>query len=87
MSEMPERIWVGKSNHEDGGWWEIDQAEIAAWPHWEYVRADLVADLVKALEQARLYIERDEVAHGRQFGDGNAIRAALSRIAEAKGGK
>jgi hypothetical protein len=34
-----------------------------------------------ALEQAKLYVERDEVAHGRQFGTGNAIRAALAEEA------
>jgi hypothetical protein len=33
----------------------------------------------RALEQAKLYVERDEVAHGRQFGTGNAIRAALAQ--------
>ena len=32
-----------------------------------------------ALEQAKLYVERDETAHGRQFGTGNAIRAALAQ--------
>lgn len=33
----------------------------------------------EALEQAKLYVERDEEAHGRKFGTGNAIRAALAR--------
>lgn len=33
-----------------------------------------------ALEQARLYIEGDEETHGRQFGDGNAVRSALAKI-------
>lgn len=33
--------------------------------------------LREALEQALRYVERDETAHGRQFGTGNAIRAAL----------
>lgn len=34
--------------------------------------------LVEALEDALLYIERDETAHGRPFGTGNTIRAALA---------
>jgi len=49
------------------------------------VRVSLLLDaaagierLKAALEQALRYVERDEVAHGRQFGTGNAIRAALS---------
>ena len=33
--------------------------------------------LKEALEQALLYVESDEVSHGRQFGTGNAIRQAL----------
>lgn len=36
-----------------------------------------------ALEQARLYIEGDEETHGRQFGDGNAVRSALAKIDSA----
>jgi len=36
-------------------------------------------DMAEALERALTYIERDEEAHGRQFGEGNVIRAALAR--------
>lgn len=32
-----------------------------------------------ALKQALLYIETDEIAHGRQFGDGNVVRAAIAK--------
>ena len=40
-------------------------------------------EMLDALKQALLYIEGDEAAHGRQFGDGNAVRAALAK-AEAR---
>lgn len=36
-----------------------------------------LATMREALEQAKLYVERDEEAHGRKFGTGNAIRRAL----------
>lgn len=42
--------------------------------------------LYEALEQCLRYIERDEVAHGRQFGDGNVARAALSLALSITGG-
>jgi len=38
-----------------------------------------ITRLRAALEQAKLYLERDEVAHGCEFGTGNAIRAALQQ--------
>jgi len=38
-----------------------------------------IGELGQALEQALRYVEADELAHGRRFGTGNAIRAALRR--------
>ncbi len=38
---------------------------------------DEVEALREAGAQALQYIERDETAHGRQFGAGNALRKAL----------
>jgi hypothetical protein len=40
-------------------------------------------EMLDALKQALLYIERDEVAHGRPFAAGNVVRAAISK---AEGG-
>lgn len=87
---MPERIWVGvygAGTHDEYGEWDTDANETC---DTEYVLAsthqrtlEALREAEKALEQARLYIERDEAAHGRQFGDGNAVRAALARIKEA----
>jgi len=34
--------------------------------------------MAEALEDALLYVERDEEAHGRKFAVGNTIRAALA---------
>lgn len=59
----------------------VEELEGAASTHQRALEA--LREAEKALEQARLYIERDEAAHGRQFGDGNAVRAALARIKEA----
>lgn len=39
--------------------------------------------MLEALKQALLYIQRDEVAHGRPFAAGNVVRAAISK---AEGG-
>ena len=36
-------------------------------------------ELLEALDQARQYIEDDETAHGRKFGTGNAVRAAIAK--------
>lgn len=36
-------------------------------------------EMLEALEQALRYIEADECAHGRQFGDGNVVRAAIAK--------
>lgn len=36
-----------------------------------------IAELEEALEQCRLYIEADEVSHGRTFGAGTVARSAL----------
>lgn len=44
--------------------------------------ANLIAaapELLEALDQARQYIEDDETAHGRKFGTGNAVRAAIAK--------
>ena len=38
--------------------------------------------LKEALEQALVYVESDELSHGRQFGTGNAIREALERTGQ-----
>lgn len=40
-------------------------------------------DLLEALKRALAYIERDETAHDRKFGEGNVVRAALAK-AEGK---
>lgn len=63
----------------------VEELEGAATTHQRTLEA--LREAEKALEQARLYIERDEAAHGRQFGDGNAVRAALARIKEATDGR
>ena len=58
--------------------------------------ANLIAaapELLEALEQACQYIEDDETAHGRKFGTGNAVRAAIAKARgqvlekERQGGK
>jgi len=80
---MPERIWAepfhlgGLRRQHREGYTEY----VLASTHQRALEA--LREAEKALEQARLYIERDEAAHGRQFGDGNAVRAALARIKEA----
>lgn len=40
-------------------------------------------EMLDALLQAQIYIEADEAVHGRQFGDGNAIRAAIAKATGA----
>lgn len=89
---MPERIWATPLGEPDGGFWYSPCADKT--DKTEYVLAttnqrtlEALGEAEKALEQARLYIERDEAAHGRQFGDGNAVRAALARIKEATDGR
>jgi len=47
-------------------------------------RIEKAADeLADAAEQAREWIEGDECTHGRKFGTGNAIRAALATFRKA----
>lgn len=60
----------------------------------EYVLADhydslqaQVEVMREALEQALRYVERDELAHGREFGTGNAIRAALTQVQQSSDGE
>jgi len=36
-------------------------------------------DMLEACRRALSYIERDEAAHGREFGEGNIIRAAIAK--------
>lgn len=53
---------------------DVDSEEVA--------NARLIAaapELLEALEQACQYIEDDETAHGRKFGTGNAVRAAIAK--------
>lgn len=64
--------------------WDIDgRPIIRRFDDGEYVKvADheaIVKELVEALDQARQYIEDDETAHGRKFGTGNAVRAAIAK--------
>lgn len=50
-SEMPDRIWVTPLGEPDGGFWYspcTDKSDKT-----NYIRADLVDDAVKALEEAR----------------------------------
>jgi hypothetical protein len=62
-------------------------AEIVTWGPWSFAKpsrdvsaaANLIDELSEALQQALLYVERDEVAHGRTFGIGKVIRAALAK--------
>lgn len=62
-----------------------DFGTIQVWDFVSHIRNDLPRLLAEydrmreALEQAKMYVEADELAHGRQFGTGNAIRAALNQ--------
>jgi hypothetical protein len=42
------------------------------------LEVDKIVALVEAGERALAYIEGDEAAHGRNFGEGNVLRAALA---------
>lgn len=53
MSEMPERIWAGDGSRMMGGHWSPEKGLTAVT---EFIRADLVADLVKAAEAASKYL-------------------------------
>ena len=55
---------------------DVLRALLAAWVERDAALAR-EAKLREALERARSYIERDEAAHGRSFGEGNVVRAAL----------
>lgn len=44
----------------------------------------VVPEMLEALQQALIHIERDEITHGRNFAAGNVVRAA---IAKATGGR
>lgn len=53
---------------------------------WNQGNAFLISaapDMHEALMQCLAYIERDEAAHGRQFGEGNVARAALAKASGA----
>ena len=69
MTDIVETLRAGKIGPRD----QLEAADTIA-----TLRAE-VERMRRALEQAKLYVERDEVAHGRQFGTGNAIRAALAQ--------
>ena len=77
MTDIVERLRQGLYCPERGRHEPDDMLEEAA-DTITTLRAE-VERMRRALEQAKLYVERDEVAHGRQFGTGNAIRAALAQ--------
>lgn len=59
-----------------------NRTEGGGWP--TYTSLELHRDkLREACEAALRWIERDETAHGRQFGCGNELRAALALTAPA----
>jgi len=94
MSELTEGPWYYKPVHGEpnkgmlvlndgkGGWVAVIQH------NGEYFEAEQKAtgkaiaalpELVEALQRCLQYIEADETAHGRQFGEGNEARAALKQ--------
>jgi hypothetical protein len=40
-------------------------------------------DLLEACEQALMWVEDDETTHGRKFGTGNVLRAAIAKATGA----
>ena len=87
---MPERIWVGvygAGTHDEYGEWDTDANETC---DTEYVLAsthqrtlEALREAEKALEQARLYIERDEAAHDRAAGEALRSTAPLALLRRA----
>ncbi len=76
----------------DGEWWDAPTLAVdcgmenhhaayiaAAHPAAVLALLDQRDVVLAALHQARIYIEADETAHGRIFGDGNAVRAAIAK--------
>ena len=85
MAEMPERIWAGESDTLGTEWWNDEDTGEGDTP---YIRADLVDDLVKALERfnrggTTLFGDEEDVPVTFKGKDFRAIRAALARIKEA----
>lgn len=82
MSEAPERIWMDPTSEDEDGFFVVEAEKRCGNMDIEYVRADMVTELVEALLEARKELQECSIELTGEDYNSPQINAA---IAKAKG--